>query len=78
MNLVSLLTGGNDYTAIVKEFINKVIVHEAKKFRCKREDVKIIIHPEADDNVTIASWSNITKQTLRIIPDKEVQEILTK
>jgi hypothetical protein len=78
MNILGLLTGNTDYIGLVKEFIDKVLIHEAKKYHCNREDIKIIIHPEPDNNISIASWSNITKQTLRIIPNKEIQDILTK
>lgn len=78
MNILGLLTGQSDYITIVKEFIDKVFIHEARKYHCERKDLKIIIHPEENNDMKIMTYSSIENRILRIIPDKEVQQILTK
>jgi len=78
MNILELLTGGKDYISLVKEFVDKIFVHEAKKYHCSREELKIIIHPEPEGQMKIITYSSVDNKVLRIIPDKEVQEILTK
>ena len=78
MNMFSLLTGGKDYIILVKEFIEKVFIHEANMFRCKEEDLSIILERTRDGNIQIMTYSKPQGIVLRIIPDKEAQDILTK
>lgn len=77
MNLLSLLTSGKDYTGIVKQFIEKVFVHEAGKYECKPEDLRVVIARFPDGNMSINTYKT-TGQKLRTIPDEEVQNILMK
>jgi hypothetical protein len=76
--LLSLLTGGKDYIGIVQEFIEKVFVHEARKYHCEKHDLSIVISRESDGSMLIMTYSKIENRVWRIIPDKEVQEILMK
>lgn len=76
-SLVSLLTGGKDYTGIVKEFIEKVFVHEAKKYHCGTNDLRLIIYHE-EGKIEIGTYFKPDNKVWRIIPDKEIQDILMK
>jgi hypothetical protein len=78
MNIIELLTGGKDYISLVKEFIDKIFVHEAKLYHCDREELKIIISPEPEGQMLIMTYHKPDNRVLRIIPDKEVQEMLMK
>lgn len=78
MNLISLLTSGKDYITIVKEFIGKVFLHEEKKFKHQPGDIVIMITKSKEGNLQINTYSMIENTVVRIIPDKEIQEILTK
>ena len=82
MNILSLLTSGKDYITIVKEFIEKVFVHEAKKFKCNTDDIALVLHRETKEdgehNIIIVTFSKTENKALRVIPDNEVQEILMK
>jgi membrane-bound inhibitor of C-type lysozyme len=78
MNILGLLTSGKDYITLVKEFIEKIFVHEAKKYKCNEDDLSIILNRTRDKNIQIMVYSNSKNELLRIIPDKEAQEILTK
>lgn len=78
MNLLELLTSGKDYITIVKEFIGKVFLHEEKKFKHQPGDIVIMITKSNDGNLQIRTYSMVDKTVVRTIPDKEVQEILTK
>ncbi len=79
MNILSLIAG-KDYISLVKEFINKVFVHEEKKYKMEPGEVTIIITKSKNGNLQIISYDNRPDQNthLRIIPDKEVQDILMK
>jgi hypothetical protein len=77
MNILDLFSG-KDYIGLVKEFITKVFVHEAKKFKCKEEDISIILTCSKDKEIQIMTYSNVENRVTRIIPDKEVQDILMK
>lgn len=76
MSLLSLLTGGKDYIDIVKSFIDKIFVHEAKKYQCEKHELKIIINYESDGTMSIMTYSVPDNKVWRVIPDKEVQNIL--
>jgi hypothetical protein len=80
MNILSLLTSGKDYITIVKEFIEKVFIHEEEKYKAEPSDLTIIINRTKNKDMQIMTYSNREgeNKVLRIIPDKEVQEILTK
>lgn len=80
MNIFDLISGKADYITLVKEFIYKVFVHEARKYHCKPKDLKIVIDCEGDNasDLRIMTYSNEGNRIERIIPDKEVQEILMK
>jgi hypothetical protein len=75
---MQLLTGGKDYIGLVKEFIEKIFKHEAKKFKCDEADLSIILERTRDGNIQIMTYSKPQGIILRTIYDKEVQEILMK
>jgi hypothetical protein len=78
MDLFGLLTGKVSYIDIVKQFIEKIFKHEARKFNCEPSDVKLIIYRDISGNIEIGTFSNIENEVVRMIPDKEAQEILMK
>lgn len=78
MGILDLLIGKKDYITIVKEFIFKVFVHEAKRFGCLPKDIKIVIDCDENNNLGIITFLNKTNKTERVIPDSEVQDILIK
>lgn len=78
MDILSLLTGGKDYITLVKEFIHKVFVHEARKYHCQPHELKIVIDLDEQGKMCIMTFTNKDNRVERIIPDKEVQEILMK
>ena len=78
MNLWDLITG-KDYIGLVKQFIEKVFVHEAAKYACNKDDISIIlIHGKDENDIRIMTYSRTDDKPLRYIPDKEAQEILMK
>jgi hypothetical protein len=77
MNILNLLSG-KDYIGLVKEFIGKVFTHEEKKFSLQPGDISVILHKGKHGEIQIMVYSNIENQVLRILPDKEAQEILMK
>jgi hypothetical protein len=77
MNLIDLITR-RDYISLVKEFIEKVFVHEARLYRCEKQELSIILHRDNTGDIQILTYSNTENKTLRVIPDKEAQEILMK
>ena len=77
MNMLSLLTGGMDYVSLVKQYIDKIFVHEAKKYHCEKTDLSIIITYDAG-SMLIMTYSKTENKIWRVIPDKEVQDILMK
>jgi len=77
MNLLSLMTGGMDYIGLVKEFIDKIFIHEAKKYQCEPDDLRLIIYHD-DGKMEIGTYSKKDNKVWRIIPDKEIQDILMK
>ena len=76
--MAGMLSGKMDYIGIVQGFIDKIFVHEAKRFKHEKKDLDIIIGWASDGTMQIMTYSLIEKQVLRIIPNKEVQEILLK
>jgi hypothetical protein len=74
--LLRLLTGDRDYIGIVKEFIEKIFVHEAKKYGCETNDLRLIVYH--DGKIEIGTYSVPENKVWRVIPDKEVQDILMK
>jgi len=78
MNLMNVLTGNIDYIGLVKEYIEKIFVHEAKKYHCDPEDLKIVISRESGGVMKIMTYSNSENKIWRVIPDEEVQKILMK
>jgi hypothetical protein len=82
MNMIlDILSGKKDYVTIVKEFIYKVFQHEAKKYQCEPKDLMIVIDCDqfnSAENLKILTFSKKENVTWRVIPDKEVQEILMK
>jgi hypothetical protein len=79
MNIFELLTSGKDYITLVKESIRKVFVHESRKYKCKEEDLSIILGMSKDKkDIQIMIYSNTENKVLRILSDKEAQEILMK
>jgi hypothetical protein len=75
MNLFSLLTG-KDYITLVKGYLDKVLVHEEKKYNVGPGDIVIMITKSMDRKIQIKTYSMVEGRVVRIIPDKEVQEIL--
>jgi hypothetical protein len=78
MDILGLFLGNKDYITIVKEFIFKVFVHEAKKYHCEPKDLSIVIDCDETNNLQIMTYIKKDNAIIRIIPDKEVQDILTK
>jgi hypothetical protein len=78
MNMLSALFSGKDYITIVKEFIEKIFVHEAKKFKCREDQIMIMLNRTKDKEIQIMTYSMIENVVLRIIPDKEAEQILMK
>jgi hypothetical protein len=76
MNLAKLLSG--NYIDIVKEFIEKIFVHEARTFQCEPDENWLIIYRDKDGNIEIGTYSKTQNRVVRMIPDKEVQDILMK
>ena len=77
MSLLSLITG-NDYITLVKKFINKIFLHEAKKYNLPDKEITILINKDTGGVMRILTYSNRDQKVLRHIPDEEVQKILTK
>ena len=78
MSVLDILTGKKNYIDLVKEFIYKVFTHEARKYHCKPADLKIVIDLDETGVMSIMTYSNPENKVWRVIPVKEVQEILTK
>jgi hypothetical protein len=78
MNVFEILTGGVDYITLVKRFIDKVFAHEARKYHCEKHDISIVISREINGSMQIMTYSKKENVIWRVIPDKEVQEILMK
>lgn len=77
MNIFDLITK-RDYISLVKEFIEKVFVNESRKYKCRREDLDIILHPAEGGQIQVLTYLRTKDRVLRVIPDKEVQNILIK
>lgn len=77
MRMINLLTGGKSYIDIVKEYIDKIFVHEARKYKCKPDDLQLVIYREYG-KIMIGTYSVPENKVWRIIPDKEVEQILMK
>jgi hypothetical protein len=75
---MALLAGGKDYTDIVKTYIEKIFKHEAKKYQCEPHDLMILLDREEGGNIKIMTYSKPDNKTWRVIPDKEVEQILMK
>jgi predicted nuclease of predicted toxin-antitoxin system len=78
MNIMDLIGSGGDYTVLVKKTIGKVFAHEARKYKCKEQDLNIILGIDDAKDIQIMTYSRTDNRVLRIIPDKEAQEILMK
>jgi hypothetical protein len=78
MSILGMIASGKSYIDLVKEFIEKIFVHEAKKFQCEPNDLMIVIYREKDGQINIGTYSKADNKVLRIIPDKEAQNILMK
>jgi hypothetical protein len=76
MSIIGLLSG--NYIDTSKQFIEKIFRHEAKKFHCEPSDLFLIIYRESDGSIELGTYSKTENKTWRMIPDKEVQEILMK
>jgi hypothetical protein len=76
MNLLSLI-GAKDYIGLVKQVIAKLFTHEAKLLK-KEEDDIIIMLTMTKGNIQIMTYSRADNQVVRIIPDKEAEQILMK
>jgi len=77
MSILNALIGG-DYVSLVKEHIEKLFVHEARKYHCEKDDLSIIISRESNGTMEIRTYQKSLNTVWRTIPDKEVQEILMK
>jgi alanine-alpha-ketoisovalerate/valine-pyruvate aminotransferase len=77
MNILSLLSG-KDPIELAKEYIEKIYIHEAKKYHCNPSDISFILVRDETGKIEILVYSRPGNKTLRVLPDKEVQEILTK
>jgi hypothetical protein len=75
--LASLLSG-KSYIELVKDYIGKIFTHEEKKFKCEPGDISVIIHKGKQGDIQIMIYSNPENIVLRILPDKEAEQILMK
>jgi hypothetical protein len=76
--MLGILSGKKDYIGIVQQFIDKVFVHEAKKFAVEKSRLDIIIGWASDGSMQVMTYSLDENKVLRIIPSKELQDILMK
>lgn len=77
MNMFSSLLSGN-YVDLVKTYIDKVFVHEAKRYQCEKSDLSIIISSEPGGEMQVMTYQKSVNKVWRIIPDNELQNILMK
>ncbi len=78
MNMLGVLFSGKDYITVVKEYIEKIFVHEARKFKCREDELSLILNRTKDKEIQIMTYSNTENRVLRIIKDKEAEQILMK
>jgi hypothetical protein len=78
MSIWELALGGKSPIAITKEFIEKLFIHEEKKYKCETGDISIILHRTRNKELQIMTYTNKENKVLRIIPDNEAQEIIMK
>ena len=75
MSLIGAMFSGN-YIGIVKEYLDKIFVHEAAKFDHQESEFDVILR-KRDGNIRIFVYSNKEKTLLREMSDKEAEKILT-
>jgi hypothetical protein len=75
MSLLSAIMGGS-YIEIVKKYIEKIFVHEAKLFDHSDEDFDLIIR-KVNGQMRMFIYSRRTQTLLRELSDKEAEQILT-
>lgn len=61
-----------------KKYLEVIFKHEAKKYQCVSSDLKLLIAREADGNIQLMTYSDSQNAVLRIIPDKEILQIVMK
>jgi hypothetical protein len=67
-----------DYIGLVKKFIAKLFIHEARKFGYPEHEINIILHMDKDGKISISSYYRTENKGIRMIPDAEAQKILMK
>ena len=75
MNILGAMLSGN-YIRIVKEYLDKIFVHEAKMFDHKENEFDVILR-KSDGNIRIFIYSKKENRLLREMSDKEAEKILT-
>lgn len=76
--MLASLFSGKSYIELVKEFIEKIYIHEAKKYHCEPSDISLILVRDETGKIEILAYSRPENKTLRVIPDKEAEQILMK
>ena len=75
MSLIGAMLSGN-YIGIVKEYLDKIFVHEAKQFQHNEGDFDVILR-KRNGTIRIFVYSNKENKLLREMSDKEAEQILT-
>lgn len=78
MSIMFDVLSGKDNITIAKERIEKLFVHEAKKFKCREDELTILLTRTKNKEIQIMAYSNTENRVLGIIPDKEAEQILMK
>lgn len=75
MNILGAMLSGS-YIGIVKQYLDKVFVHEAKLFNHNEYEFDVILR-KRDGNIRIFIYSVKEQKLLREMSDKEAEQILT-
>lgn len=75
MSLIGAMLSGN-YIGIVKEYLDKIFVHEAKLFEHGESEFDVILR-KSNGNIRIFIYSKKENKLLREMSDKEAEKILT-
>lgn len=74
--IVAALTG-KGYIGIVKEYIDKIFVHSAKKYGHREDEVDVILRKLPNGDIRIYLYSMRDKKLLHELRDTEAEKILT-
>lgn len=76
MSILGAMLSGN-YIGVVKEYLNKIFVHEAALFKHEVNEFDVILR-KTDGNIRIFIYSKKENRLLREMTDKEAEKILTQ